>query len=86
MGSLGAKASNELAHAHPAVFTDITGVRPWSALTDHSLCVCQVVVFNVDERPVPIVHRIIRVHEKDDHSVDVLTKVRVGRADRVLEA
>ena len=29
----------------------------------------------MDERPIPIVHRIIRVHEKEDSSVDVLTKV-----------
>ena len=40
----------------------------------------QVVVFNVDDRPVPIVHRIIRVHEKEDRSIDVLTKVLIGMA------
>ena len=40
------------------------------------VCICQVVVFNVDDRPVPIVHRIIRVHEKGDRSIDVLTKVQ----------
>ena len=36
---------------------------------------CQVVVYNVAERPIPIVHRIVRIHKKKDSSVDVLTKV-----------
>ena len=36
-------------------------------------------MFNVDERPIPIVHRIIRVHQEDNRSVDVLTKVRICR-------
>ena len=46
----------------------------------------QVVVFNVDDRPVPIVHRIIRVHEKEDHSIDVLTKVRFQVSQLLLQS
>ncbi len=47
------------------------------------MIMCQVVVFNVDDRPVPIVHRIIRVHEKEDRSIDVLTKVQPSHDSRV---
>ncbi|KAL3511880.1 hypothetical protein ACH5RR_024597 [Cinchona calisaya] len=35
----------------------------------------EIVVFNIDGRPVPIVHRVIKVHErKDTGDVNVLTK------------
>ncbi|OVA00439.1 Peptidase S26B [Macleaya cordata] len=35
----------------------------------------EIVVFNVDGRPIPIVHRVIKVHERrDTGEVDVLTK------------
>lgn len=33
------------------------------------------VVFNVEGRDIPIVHRVSRVHEAADHSFDALTKV-----------
>ncbi|KAE9462726.1 hypothetical protein C3L33_05368, partial [Rhododendron williamsianum] len=36
----------------------------------------EIVVFNVDGREIPIVHRVIKVHERQDTGeVDVLTKV-----------
>ena len=39
----------------------------------------EIVVFNIDGRDIPIVHRVIKVHEWPDHSdVDILTKVRPG--------
>lgn len=39
----------------------------------------EIVVFNIDGRDIPIVHRVIKVHEWPDHSdVDILTKVRAG--------
>ncbi|KAI3730396.1 hypothetical protein QVD17_32170 [Tagetes erecta] len=34
----------------------------------------EIVVFNVDGREIPIVHRVIKVHEHEDGEVDVLTK------------
>lgn len=37
----------------------------------------EIVVFNLDGRDIPIVHRIIKVHERrDEDHFDVLTKVR----------
>ena len=33
-----------------------------------------IVVFKVADREIPIVHRIIKVHEKEDGTVDLLTK------------
>lgn len=33
-----------------------------------------IVVFKVEDREIPIVHRIIKVHEKEDGQVDMLTK------------
>lgn len=40
----------------------------------------EIVVFNIDGRDIPIVHRVIRVHEKTETGeVDVLTK---GGEDR----
>lgn len=44
----------------------------------------EIVVFNIDGRDIPIVHRVLRVHERsppEDH-IDVLTKVRAGQAGR----
>ncbi|XP_022145290.1 signal peptidase complex catalytic subunit SEC11A-like [Momordica charantia] len=42
----------------------------------------EIVVFNVDGRPIPIVHRVIKVHERqDDGEVDVLTKGDNNRDD-----
>nr|XP_043639628.1 signal peptidase complex catalytic subunit SEC11A-like [Erigeron canadensis] len=34
----------------------------------------EIVVFNVDGRAIPIVHRVIKVHEHEDGEVNVLTK------------
>ncbi|XP_044486853.1 signal peptidase complex catalytic subunit SEC11C-like [Mangifera indica] len=34
----------------------------------------EIVVFNVDGKEIPIVHRVIKVHERQDGEVDVLTK------------
>lgn len=34
----------------------------------------EIVVFNIDNRDIPIVHRVLRVHEKADSSVEMLTK------------
>ncbi|CAM0877036.1 unnamed protein product [Alopecurus aequalis] len=35
----------------------------------------EIVVFNVDDRPIPIVHRVIKVHERQESGeVDILTK------------
>lgn len=41
----------------------------------------EIVVFNIDGRDIPIVHRVIKVHERanEDH-VDILTKVRAAGA------
>ena len=35
----------------------------------------EIVVFNIEGRDIPIVHRVIKVHERHDGHVDVLTKV-----------
>ncbi len=35
----------------------------------------EVVVFNVDGRDIPIVHRVLKVHDRDDGHQDILTKV-----------
>lgn len=38
----------------------------------------EIVVFNLNNREVPIVHRVIRTHEKGpdkSHAIDILTKV-----------
>ena len=41
----------------------------------------EVVVFNIDERDIPIVHRVIKVHERQPGGeVDVLTKVCIALA------
>jgi signal peptidase len=39
----------------------------------------EIVVFNLDGRDIPIVHRVIKVHERSskDH-IDILTKVGAG--------
>lgn len=39
----------------------------------------EVVVFNIDKRDIPIVHRVIKVHERQPGGeVDVLTKVCIA--------
>jgi signal peptidase I len=38
----------------------------------------EIVVYNVDDKAIPVVHRIIQVHERQDSDyVDILTKVRL---------
>ena len=34
----------------------------------------QIVVFNIKNREIPIVHRILKVHEQEDGDVSILTK------------
>lgn len=34
----------------------------------------QIVVFNIKNREIPIVHRILKVHEQEDGAVNILTK------------
>ncbi|PRP76250.1 hypothetical protein PROFUN_07772 [Planoprotostelium fungivorum] len=43
-------------------------------MTDEPFRVGDVVVFKLDHRPIPIVHRILTVHENGDLEVDMLTK------------
>ena len=38
----------------------------------------EVVVFNLKERDIPIVHRIIKVHEEESGEIVVLTKVSMS--------
>jgi signal peptidase I len=39
----------------------------------------EIVVFNIDGRDIPIVHRIIKVHERaNENHLDILTKVRLS--------
>jgi hypothetical protein len=50
------------------------------------MCVClpdlpagEVVVFNINGRDIPIVHRVIKVHERAaENHLDILTKVSKG--------
>ena len=41
----------------------------------------EVVVFRLDEREIPIVHRILRLHETETGQVDLLTKGDNNQAD-----
>eukprot|EP00798_Chlamydomonas_sp_ICE-L_P015437 gene15437-21524_t len=41
----------------------------------------EIVVFNIDGRDIPIVHRVLKVHEKPDGQVDILTKKPDGQVD-----
>ncbi|KMZ65531.1 Signal peptidase complex catalytic subunit Sec11 [Zostera marina] len=44
-------------------------------MNDNPIRAGEIVVFNVDEREIPIVHRVIKVHEREETGeVDVLTK------------
>jgi signal peptidase len=42
--------------------------------TPHTIQAGQIVVFNIKNRDIPIVHRILQVHETDDAEVSILTK------------
>eukprot|EP01087_Luapelamoeba_hula_P010843 TRINITY_DN2890_c0_g1_i1.p1 TRINITY_DN2890_c0_g1~~TRINITY_DN2890_c0_g1_i1.p1 ORF type:complete len:123 (+),score=17.14 TRINITY_DN2890_c0_g1_i1:368-736(+) len=43
-------------------------------MSDDQFHVGKIIVFKLDERPIPIVHRVVKVHEKPDGSVELLTK------------
>jgi len=40
----------------------------------HEVAVGDVVVFKIADREIPIVHRILKVHTKEDGEVELLTK------------
>mmetsp|Transcript_15584 Transcript_15584/g.23216 ORF Transcript_15584/g.23216 Transcript_15584/m.23216 type:complete len:185 (+) Transcript_15584:24-578(+) len=48
---------------------------------DDPIRVGEVVVFKIKDRDIPIVHRIMKVHEKPDGSIEVLTKGDNNRVD-----
>ncbi|KAG5187266.1 Sec11-like protein [Tribonema minus] len=48
---------------------------------DDPIRVGEVVVFKIKDRDIPIVHRIMKVHEKPDGTVEVLTKGDNNRVD-----
>lgn len=41
----------------------------------------EIVVFKIKDRDIPIVHRVMKVHEKEDGSIEVLTKGDNNRVD-----
>jgi signal peptidase I len=43
----------------------------------------EIVVFKIKDRDIPIVHRVLRVHEKEDGEVEVLTKGDANRVDDI---
>ena len=47
----------------------------------HQVHVGDVVVFKIKDRDIPIVHRILKVHEKSDGVVELLTKGDNNRVD-----
>ncbi|CAM9431714.1 unnamed protein product, partial [Ectocarpus fasciculatus] len=48
---------------------------------DDPIRVGEIVVFKVKDREIPIVHRVIKVHEKHDGKIEVLTKGDNNRVD-----
>jgi len=48
--------------------------RTCKSMRTHTYRVGDVVVFKLSHRPIPIVHRILSVHENGDLEVDMLTK------------
>jgi len=48
---------------------------------DNPIRVGEVVVFKIKDRDIPIVHRVMKVHEKADGSVELLTKGDNNRVD-----
>lgn len=47
----------------------------------HQVSVGDVVVFKIKDRDIPIVHRILKVHESPDGKVELLTKGDNNRVD-----
>jgi signal peptidase I len=43
----------------------------------------EIVVFKIKDRDIPIVHRVLKVHEKEDGEVEVLTKGDANRVDDI---
>ena len=41
----------------------------------------EIVVFKIKDRDIPIVHRVLKVHEKEDGEVEILTKGDNNRVD-----
>jgi signal peptidase len=56
---------------------DILFLNNW----DGAYRVGEIVVFKLQGRDIPIVHRVLRVHEKDDGDVDLLTKGDNNKVD-----
>ncbi len=48
---------------------------------DSPIRVGEIVVFKIKDRDIPIVHRVMKVHEKADGKVEVLTKGDNNRVD-----
>jgi len=48
---------------------------------EENIRVGEIVVFKIEGRDIPIVHRVLKVHEKDDGSVKFLTKGDNNRVD-----
>eukprot|EP00601_Ochromonadales_sp_CCMP2298_P008998 CAMPEP_0173197866 /NCGR_PEP_ID=MMETSP1141-20130122/16386_1 /TAXON_ID=483371 /ORGANISM="non described non described, Strain CCMP2298" /LENGTH=168 /DNA_ID=CAMNT_0014122629 /DNA_START=132 /DNA_END=639 /DNA_ORIENTATION=+ len=48
---------------------------------DDPIRVGEIVVFKIKDRDIPIVHRVMKVHEKEDGTVEVLTKGDNNRVD-----
>ena len=48
---------------------------------EHPYRVGDIVVFKLAGRDIPIVHRVLKVHEKDDGDVDLLTKGDNNKVD-----
>mmetsp|Transcript_2795 Transcript_2795/g.2960 ORF Transcript_2795/g.2960 Transcript_2795/m.2960 type:complete len:190 (-) Transcript_2795:112-681(-) len=48
---------------------------------DDPIRVGEIVVFKIKDRDIPIVHRVMKVHEKEDGEVEILTKGDNNRVD-----
>lgn len=48
---------------------------------DDPIRVGEVVVFKIKDREIPIVHRVMKVHEKEDGRIDILTKGDNNKVD-----
>lgn len=48
---------------------------------DDPIRVGEIVVFKIKDRDIPIVHRVLKVHEKSDGKIEVLTKGDNNRVD-----
>ena len=46
---------------------------------EEEIRVGEIVVFKIEGRDIPIVHRVLKLHEKEDGSIKFLTKVKSNR-------